>query len=243
MLLGAHGMAQQAPNLPLGKPAAGTATGEAPAFYQFAAATAGVLSVAVVGSGDLALIVTDADGQAVAGGTMDSDLFGSTGTEQLLVTLPEPGTYRIQVRQQDSGPARFEIGGSWVSFPALARPADPDKRPSQARAVDVGRNHEDSLDAKTGDLWDWFVLTPKTAGALTVILRPVGADNQLDLTLELYAASDLASPTLKSDQDLQGHRANESITLDVTAGQKVYVKVQGGSSASGKYRLSSSLIQ
>ena len=235
--------AQQPAALPVGKPVSGTAAKDAPAMYQFDAKTAGVLTIALQGTGDLAMLLTDADGQHVPGGTTDQDLFGSTGTEQLMVTITETGRYRLEVRQQDSGPAKFEIGAAWLPFPPFARPPDPDKRPAQALVVEIGRTHEDSLDAGRGDLWDWFAFTPKTGGVLTVILRPVGTDESLDLMLELYTADDLTNAAMKSDQDLQGNMANESATLTVTAGQKVYAKVFGGQSVSGKYRLSSSLIQ
>ena len=234
--------AQQASNLPMGKPAAGNATSDAPAMYQFAAAGAGILTISVNGTGDLALILTDADGQPVPGGTVDDDLFGSTGIEQLMVTITEAGTYRLQIRQQDNGPAKFEVGAAWLAFPAFARPPDPDKRPTQARAIEIGKSHEDGLQASAGDLWDWFVITPKAAGTLTVILRPLG-ESQLDLTLELYEADNLTTPQMRSDQDLQGNTASESVTFDVKAGQKVFVKVTGGSNPAGKYRISSSLIQ
>jgi len=237
------GVAQQAPNLPIGKNDAGTATNEKAAVYQFNAATAGVLTVVVQGTGDLAIVIMDSDGQTVNEGSSDRDLMNSTGTEQLTVTLTEGGVYRVNVRQQDSGPAKFQIGASWVPFPGFARPADPDKRPSTARAVEIGRNHEDSLDSSAGDMWDWFVFTPKTAGTLTVILRPVG-DAQIDLQLEVYIGNNLEEAAAKSDQDLQGNAANESATIDVPAGQKVFVKVAGAfSSVNGRYRLSSSLIQ
>jgi hypothetical protein len=235
--------AQQPAALPMGKVVSGTATNGASAMYQFDAKTAGVLTVAVQGSGDLALLLTDADGQAVAGGTTDQDLAGSTGTEQLAVTITEAGRYRLEVRQQEQGPAKFEINAAWLSFPAFARPADPDKRPSQARALEVGRTHEDSLDTGGGDAWDWFSFTAKTGGVLTVILRPVGSEESLDLMLELYAGDNLTDAAMKSDQDLQGNMANESATITVTAGQKVYAKVLANGTASGKYRLSSSLIQ
>lgn len=237
------GVAQQAPALAIGKNEAGTATNEKPAIYQFNATSAGVLTVVVQGTGDLALLVMDADGQPVPEGSSDRDLFNSTGTEQLMVTITEAGMYRVQVRQQDSSPAKFQIGASWVPFAGFARPADPDKRPATARALDIGKSHEDSLDSGAGDSWDWFVLTPKTAGTLTVILRPV-ANSEIDLQLEVYLGTELTEAAAKSDQDLQGNAANESATLDVTAGQKVYVKVMGAfSNVTGRYRLSSSLIQ
>jgi hypothetical protein len=234
----------QGAQLPTGKAASGSATSDAPAVYQFTAATAGVLTIAVNGTGDLAISVVDADGQAVPDGQVDQDLRGSMGTEQLMVTLTEAGRYRIEVRQQDSGAAKFEIGASWVAFPAFARPADPDKRPTQARALEVGRTHEDSLNPGDGDQWDWFVFTPKQGGALTVILRPAaGAGNDIDLVLELYVGENLTEAVSKSDQDMQDNMANESATIDVKPGQKVYAKVIGNGSSAGKYRLSSSLIQ
>jgi hypothetical protein len=243
-LAAASGAAQQAAPLPLGKVDAGTSTSDRPATYEFKATTAGLLSVAIQGEGDLALLVTDQDGQAVPEGSADRDLFGSAGSEQVLVTITEPGLYRVQVRLLD-GAGKFQIGASWISFPGRARPSDPDKRPASARALETGRTHEDSLDSESGDSWDWFVFTPKMAGTLTVILRPLsGAEGQIDLQLEIFTTSDFAKPTLRSDQDLQNNPANESGTVDVTAGQKVYVKVSGASgSTSGKYRLSSSLIQ
>jgi hypothetical protein len=230
--------------LPTGKAVSGSATTEAPAVYQFNATSAGVLTIALNGTGDLAIMVSDADGQPVPQGQTDQDLFGSTGTEQLMVTITEAGRYKIEIRQQDSGPSKFEIGAAWVAFPAFARPADPDTRPSQARALETGRTHEDSLDPATGDQWDWFVFTPKLGGALTVILRPAaGAGNDLDLVLELYVGENLTEAVSKSDQDMQDNMANESATIDVKPGQKVYLKVVGNGSSAGKYRVSSSLIQ
>ena len=247
MALGTTSLAQQGAAgtpLPMGKAVTASATSDAPAVYQFNATTAGVLTVAVKGTGDLAILVSDADGQPVPQGSVDQDLFSSTGTEQLMVTLSEAGRYKIEIRQQESTPAKFELGASWMPFPAFARPADPDKRPAQARALEPGRSHEDSLDPGAGDAWDWFVFTPKTNGVLTVILRPVGSgDNNLDLVLELYVGDNLTEPVTKSDQDMQDNMANESATIDVKAGQKVYAKVVSNGSAPGKYRVSSSLIQ
>jgi hypothetical protein len=240
-LAGVVSLAQQPAALPIGKTDAGQATSEKPAVFEFKAATAGVLTVAVQGDGDLALNITDQDGQAVAEGSADRDLYGSSGTEQVMVTITEPGAYRVHVRLLD-GQGKFQIGASWISFPARARPSDPDKRPANARPIDAGRNVEDSLDPGAGDGWDWFVFTPKTAGTLTVIVRPVG-EGQLDLQLEIYTTTDFSNATVRSDQDLQGNAANESGTVDVTAGQKVHVKVTSLNSAAGKYRISSSLIQ
>jgi hypothetical protein len=237
--------AQQTSPLPIGKIESGTTSSEKPTTYEFKAATAGVLSIALQGDGDLAIVVMDSDGQPVQDGSSDRDMYGSSGTEQMLVTIPEPGTYRVAVRLLD-GAGKFQIGGSWIPFPARARPSDPDKRPASARALEAGRTHEDSLDTANGDAWDWFVYTPKTAGTLTIILRPIaGGESQIDLQLEVFlGGNDFSQPTMRSDQDLQDNPANESVTVEVAAGQKVYAKVSGATgSAVGKYRISSSLIQ
>jgi hypothetical protein len=234
---------QSAATLPIGKTESGQAGNNADAAYQFKAASAGVLTVAVVGEGDVEIAVTDEEGQPVLDGTSDRDLFGSTGTEELSVVLTEPGAYRVLVRSVDGNPNKFQIGASWLSMPAFAKTGDPDRRPSQARSLEVGKAHEDSIDTDSGDPWDWFVYTPAEAGTLTIILRPTSS-NSFDLTLEAFTTNDFTRPTASSDQDLQGHAANESLSLDVPAGQKVLVKVYAGfGSASGKYRLSSSLIR
>jgi hypothetical protein len=243
-LLSSVGSARQAGTaLAVGKTEAGQASTNAPATYVFKAATAGVLTVAVVGDGDVEIAIMDEDGQSVPDGTQDRDLFGSTGTEQASVTFTEPGVYRVQVRTVDGAASKFQIGASWISMPALARPSDPDKRPGQARVLDIGKSHEDSIDTEKGDPWDWFVFAPAQAGTLTIILRPVSKES-FDLTLETFTGGDFTKPTASSDQDLQGHSANESISIDVPAGQKVFVKVYAGfGSATGKYRISSSLIK
>lgn len=236
---------QQVTPLPMGKPVEGTTASEKPATFEFKATTAGVLAVALQGDGDLAIVVTDSDGQPLQDGQSDRDLFGSAGAEQTLATITEPGTYRVQVRLLD-GNGKFQLGAAWIPFTARARPSDPDKRPASARVLQVGATHEDSLDTPTGDAWDWFVYTPKTAGTLTVLLRPmVGAESQIDLQLEVFVGDqNLSQPTMRSDQDLQDNPANESVVIEVAAGQKIYAKVSGATgSVSGKYRISTSLIQ
>lgn len=245
-LCASTGFARQAGKglpLPIGKSEAGTATNDAAGVYTFTATTAGVLSIAVQGNGDLALRMIDEDDQPVPDGSTDGDRFGSVGTEMLIVTLTEPGVYRVHVRMQESGMSKFQIGASWIPFPGLAQPSDPDRRPAQARVVDIGKSYEDSLGAPASDRWDWFAFVPKTAGTLTIITRPI-ADSKVDLALEVYTASDLSQAIAKSDQDLQGSEANESATIDVTAGQRIVVKVLNASgSTSGKYRIASNIIQ
>ena len=229
--------------LPIGKAEGGTATDSTPAIYTYTATTAGVLSVAVSGTGYLALRVIDEDEQQVPEGSTDMDRFDSVGNEKLAVTLTEPGVYRIIVRMQESGASKFQIGAAWIPFPSFAQASDPDRRPGQARGIDIGKSYEDSLGTPASDRWDWFAFEPKAAGALTIITRAL-ADSKVDLALEVYLASDLSKPVVKSDQDLQDSEANESVTLDVTPGQKIVVKVIAASGGtSGKYRISSSLIQ
>lgn len=235
--------AQTPAQLPVGKTTSGQASNNAPAVYRFSAPSAGSLAVAVHSETDVTLRVTDEDGQTLPDGSVDGDLFGSAGNEQIIVALPERGEFRIEVEAFSGGGARFEIGAGWIAMPGFARPADADGRPSRGTALDVGRNHEDQLDSDEGDSWDWFVITPKTSGTLTVILRSVD-DNSPDLALELYTGENLGEPAVRSDSDLQGNTTNESATVDVKAGEKVYVKVLGAvGSAAGRYRLGSSLIE
>jgi hypothetical protein len=138
---------------------------------------------------------------------------------------------------------KFQIGAGWIAMAGFARATDPDRRPSMAAAIEIGQGREDSLDEDSGDNWDWFVVTPKTAGTLTVITRST-ADSSPDLAIELYTAGDLSTPAVRADDDQQGKTTNESATIDVTAGSKVYVKITGAvGGASGPYRLTSSLVQ
>ena len=98
------------------------------------------------------------------------------------------------------------------------------------------------MSSESGDNWDRFVLKPAQAGTLAIVTRLVGTD-QADLVLEVYLDNDFTKPADRSDQDLQGNSANESVTANVNAGQPVHVKVAGTfSRINTKYRLSSSVI-
>ena len=197
-------MAQQA--LPIDGRESGRVSVNSEVEYQFDAPSVGVLLVAVHSDGDVAVEVLDSDGQQLPNGYSDRDLNGSVGAEQLSVILNEPGRHRVSVeslgRSQD-----FEIGASWLSFPAFERPLDPDRRPSRGLAVAVGQDHVDELDGESGDHWDWFVMTPAESGILTVVLRPFAGDP--DLVLELYAEDTFSESTVRSDQDLQDTRGND----------------------------------
>jgi hypothetical protein len=231
--------AQSLAPLPMGAPAQGKVDGEA-AEYAVAAKTAGVLTVAVQGSGDIALQLVDEDGQVMPDGSADRDLNGSEGTELLSATITEPGAYRLRVRAQGSG-STFQIAGTFLAFPAFQRPGDPDRRPATAKALQVGKAIEDALDPAAGDNWDWWVLKSAQAGTLTVVTRQVGTGDAPDLVLEVFTEGDYAAAKDRSDQDLQSNSASESATVQVTAGQAVHVKVSSNFSRAAKYRLSSGL--
>ena len=94
-----------------------------------------------------------------------------------------------------------------------------------AKAGQVGKALEDGLDPGAGDNWDWWVLKAAEAGTLTVVTRQVGTGDAPDLVLEVFTEGDFADAKDRSDQDLQGNSANESATVQVTAGQAVHVKV------------------
>jgi hypothetical protein len=232
------------PALPVGAPQKAAVSPDQPAEYTLAAKTAGVLTVAVHGEGDLAFTVTDADGQTLPEGNIDRDMHGDAGLEMISVLIPEPGTYRVRVRLQGGGgsSSSFQISSAWLSFPALARAnPDPDSKPSGARRLEIGKPHEDSLDVEAGDLWDWFSWQAPEAGTLVIVTR--GSGESADLVLEAFLDGKFSESVERSDQDLQGDSANESVTISVTAGQTVHVKVSSAfGRQSAKYRISSSLI-
>ena len=242
IVLGATGTASAQTPLPLGTAQQGKTSSDAPAEYTVVAKTAGLLSVAVAGNGDLAFQVTDEDGQALPDGNVDRDLNGNDGHEMVALILPEPGTYKVRVRAQ-GGAGSFQIGGAWIPVAAYAMASpDPDRRPRTAKSIVMGKAHEDSLNAETGDSWDWFVMKAAQAGTLAIVTRQLG-DGDADLVLEVYTDNDFTKPAGRSDQDLQGNSANESVTVNVNAGQAVHIKVAGAfSRVSAKYRVSSSLI-
>jgi hypothetical protein len=223
----------------MGAPAQGT-VGDAPTEYAVAAKTAGVLSVAVQGTSDLSLQLVDEDGQVMPDGSVDRDLNGNEGTELLSATITEPGAYRLRVRSAGGG-GTFQVAAAFLGFPPFQRPGDPDRRPRSAKPAPIGKAFEDALDPAAGDNWDWWVLKATEAGTLTVVTRQAGEGDAPDLVLEVFTEGNFADAQDRSDQDLQGSSANESATVQVTAGQSVHVKVSSNFSRAAKYRLSSSL--
>jgi hypothetical protein len=126
-----------------------------------------------------------------------------------------------------------------VADEGFARAADPDRRPSTAKALTVGAASEETLHADEGDGWDWFKVTASEAMTLVIVTR-MAEGTEGDLTLEAFTGNDYSSPAANSDQDLQGHTGNESVTLDVQAGQTVHVKVASlfGAGGPAPYRIS-----
>jgi len=227
--------------LPMGNPVANAlGDGGSPARFRMAATGPGILTVAVSGAEDLTLSVLDEDGQPVPEGNADRDLNGNMGSELISVVLFYAGTYFVEVRGNGvETAAKFTIGGGFVSMPAFGRAPDPDRRPSLARALTVGAAHQDQLDPGAGDLWDWYSVKATEAMTLVIVTR-MDEGVEGDLVLEAYLGDDYSEPTTQSDQDLQGHTGNESLTIDVKAGDTVHIKVKSlaDSGDAAAYRLS-----
>lgn len=233
----------RAPMLTIGSTTPGTTSTGDVASYEFNAPSAGVLTVAVRATSetDLVLLVTDTDGQTLSDGRSDQDLGGDSGAEQLAITLPRAGKYSVRVRPFSSGLGEFRIGASWLEFPELEQPADPDGSPSTANPMAVGKGINDTIDPSAGDYWDWFSIQIGQSGQLRVTTQA----SEGDLVLESFNEGEFAEPVERSDQDLQEVAGNEAIVLDVTAGQMLYFKVSAflSTGQAVAYRLTAGLIQ
>lgn len=195
------------------------------AMYTFRAPSAGVLTVVVQGGDDLSLAVMDVDGQSLPEGTSDADLHGKSGDEMLSLVLPEAGTYRIAVRSfGGDGGGRFTLASGFVTMPGFARPADPDGRPSSARDLAVGANHDDEIHPAAGDYRDWYRIRVADAGTLVILTR-TAEDFDGDLVLEAFMGGDFTESFSRSDQDLQDNAGRESLTLEVRAGDVLHIRV------------------
>ena len=239
MLLAGTALAAPAgPPLTTGAIINGATTEAAPAAFQFDAKSPGLLAVAVRGSGDLMLFVTDEDGQALV--REDSDFGGDRGAEQLMVPLPAAARYFVFVASR-SEHHTFELGASWLAFPKVAKPADPDGRPGTAGALEIGKKAGDQIHPAAGDEWDWFKITVAEAGSLTVLTK---VDGEGDLALEVYEDGKFLAPLDKSDKDLRGNKGNESVTVEAAAGQTFYFRVKKPVSSGDlvEYSISSGFI-
>ena len=241
-LLWMHAVATQdlhAQRLPNGSVTGGTTGSENTATFQFSAETAGILTVVVrsTDESDLVLIVTDADGQTLPEGRPDQDLGGNNGAEQFAVTLPRAGLYHVLVKPFSSGLASFRIGASWLGFPELEEPADPDGTPSTARSITIQQDPVmDTLDPTSGDHWDWYALRADREGLLTVATRA----DEGDLVLEAFTEGNFSESAERSDQDLQDVAGDEALTISVSPGQTLYFRVSmlGTPDSPISYRLS-----
>jgi hypothetical protein len=220
-----------------GRIATGSTSSEKVAELEFRAESAGILTVIArsTDESDLVLVVTDGDGQPLPDGRSDQDIGGDTGAEQFAVTIPRTGTYRVRVETYSWESAGFRVGASWLAFPDLEVPPDPDGSPSTAIPIAVEQQSvSGSIDGSTGDYWDWYVLIADRSGTLTVATRA----DEGDLVLEAFEEGQYTEALERSDQDLQGINGNEALTLIVTAGQALYFKVSAFSEGTAiDYRL------
>lgn len=233
----------RAQDLEIGGTMLGTTGVGEPVSYRLRLEAAGVLTVVLrsTDESDLVLSVTDADGQGLVDGESDQDLGGDGGAEQVTVVIPRAGVYYVRVRPYSSTKAAFRIGASWLAFPGLEQPADPDGAPSSAIVMRVGDEaRHDVIDAGSGDHWDWYAVQAEQAGMLTVTTRAESGD----LVIEAFNEGEYVEAIERSDQDLQGVNGNEAITLSVQPGQTMYFRVSAFSSSSEaiQYRFSLGFI-
>jgi hypothetical protein len=221
LLLVSPTLAQERVALPVGASGQGKATDEKPAMFTFTATEAGLLAVTVVGKdpeADLVVETLDEDLQPLDDGSSDRDRYGHKGKEYLAVMLPEPGTYLVRVKARSSETASFSVSAAFAPAPGFSA-IDPDRRPSKAAAVTVGKPVQETLGGQ--DRWDWFAVRSEAEGTLTILTKaPEG-----DLKLEAFAEGNYADDIARSDADLQEKKGNESVSFEVTAGQTIYVRV------------------
>ena len=227
--------------LPMSGKANGTATTDAPASFRFTPTAPGILTVVVKASDDVTIRVMDGDGQMLPEGSADNDVNGSTGLEFLSIPVgyAEPLVVEVTMLSDEGGGGKFTIAASYLVEEAFARAPDPDRRPSTAKALTVGAASEETLNADEGDAWDWFKVTASENMTLVIVTR-MAEGTEGDLTIATFTNNDYATSVADSDQDLQGHTGNESVTVDVKAGQTVHVKVASlfGSGGASPYRIS-----
>lgn len=176
-----------------------------------------------------------------------------------VLTLASPPRARAQVELPfgatvtsvvpSDQPARFAVDAAEAGFLSVVVRSlddldvsltvmDPDGRPSDAIELAVGEDHEDVL--SPDDTRDWYRIVPTTDGVLTILTRSSSGD----LVLEVYAEGAYVEPMERSDQDQNGVSGNEAVTLDVTAGTPLFVRVLPfmGTNESIDYRIASGLV-
>ncbi|MEO8478164.1 MAG: hypothetical protein ABI542_00920 [Gemmatimonadota bacterium] len=235
--LGVHA---QASPLPIGTRGQGSVAESTPSRYSFSPTGTGLLTIAVSSTIDLGIRVMDVDGQVLPGGTGDIDYAGKPGLEFLSVPLSVVEPVTIEVSSVGGEAGAFTITAGYITEPAFQVPADPDRRPSLALPLTVGQSHTDALDPSGGDRWDWYTITAQDDGSLVFVTRTEGEGEPGDIALELYLGDDFSTPTAQADDDLQEVATNESVTVIVKKGDKVYLKVSSlyESADSFAYRVS-----
>lgn len=116
--------------------------------------------------------------------------------------------------------------------------ADSDGTLADARVLAVGETYDDT-GTNPGDREDWFAITAPSDGTLTITTSALG-ERGPDLQLELHL-DERSGAVEFSDQDLDSF-TDESLTIDVTAGQTVFVRVRTfGSGVPTQYRITAEL--
>lgn len=235
--------------LPLGKTESATTTSDDPSTYLLSVKKAGVLTVAIQGSGDLGILITDTDGQFISGGIGgsdgDRDLNGDTGKETITVIMHNKGDYNVQILDQSGDySADFQITASFMEFEPFQFPEDTDGRPSQANVITLGSpSDETTLNNSEGDMYDWYKITATNSGSVIVASRPVNG-SEGDLVLEAFYEDNFTTAEMTSDQDLKGNMANESLMIMAEAGQDIYIRVRGNrGTTDAEYKLSTAFME
>jgi hypothetical protein len=230
--------------LDLNKTVTGNTAGEGTfTDYKVAIKSPGVLTLAAYGNNDIALAFLDIDGQLLSGDQGDSDLDGNTGKEVLTQMVTSAGEYIVRVKGVSGNYAEFKLAASLLSFSDFEAPSDPDGRPGLATRINVGSSPgNNSVNTQSGDLVDWYVITPENTGFLIVATRPVNG-SEGDLQLEAYYEGAYTEAIATSDQDLQESLATESLNLSVEAGQKIYLRVQHIGEVNCEYRISTAFME
>jgi hypothetical protein len=155
--------------------------------------------------------------------------------------LPEAGVYLVAVDPLGAGPLRFEIGATFLASELVAESADPDGKPSGAVELTLGGSHANFLDPMNGDHRDWYSIQVEQDGVLTVLTR---SDGEGDLKLEVFRDGDFRNAAGYSDQDMDGVLGNESVSLDVRAGDTIHFRVSPSFGGGDRidYRVGSGII-
>jgi hypothetical protein len=230
--------------LPVGTPANETASTSEPGRFSYRAAATGVLTVVVIGSEDLQLKFTDIDGQVFQMFFADGDMLGKAGTEIIAVPVTAAVDYIIEVHSYGAAPTRFKINASFMAEPALATAPDPDGRPSQAKQLVAGVMVRDSLHPDRDDEIDWYTYTA-TEPATLVFSSRVNDGEFGDITLEAYLDNDFGNYVAMADLGMRGTPGNESLVLEVAAGDVVHLRVWTFATQGPRvdYRLTLSLLE